>query len=352
MKRTPLVVILSACLAAAPLAGAQSEPASPDQYPKHINAKTDKAVQAGLAYLAKTQTQDGNWTNSQDGAGYPISMAALGGMAFLANGNTTSRGPYAENVHKVVHYLLGMQQPSGIITGAGQEMGRPMYGHGFSMLFLASAYGMETDDRTRTAMRKTIEAAINLTARGQSNIGGWTYIPGGGDEGSVTVTQIQGLRAAQNAGFTVPKGTIEEAVRYLERCKQPGGGIEYSFGSGSGPRLAISAAAIATLYNAGEYDSKLADDCLNFVWKQFKESKEDWNAFGHGFYAHLYAAQAFYQAGDEYWDDYFPGARDKIVAMQARDGSWNGDGVGPVYGTSVALIILQLPYKFLPIYQR
>jgi hypothetical protein len=273
-------------------------------------------------------------------------------MAFLANGNTTSRGPYAENVHKVVHYLLGMQQPSGIITGAGQEMGRPMYGHGFSMLFLASAYGMETDDRTRTAMRKTIEAAINLTARGQSNIGGWTYVPGGGDEGSVTVTQIQGLRAAQNAGFTVPKGTIEEAIRYLERCKQPGGGIEYSFGSGSGPRLAISAAATCTLYNAGEYDSKLADDCLNFVWKQFKETKEDWSAFGHGFYAHLYAAQAFYQAGDEYWDDYFPGARDKIVAMQQRDGSWNGDGIGPVYGTSVALIILQLPYKFLPIYQR
>jgi len=351
----PRTALLALLLTALPLprASAQSEPAAAsDLYPRHVNAKTAKAVQSGLDYLAKAQAQDGNYVNSQDGAAYPVAMTALAGMAFLANGNTTSRGPYAENVQRIVHYLIANAQPTGIITSPGQEQGRPMYGHGFSLLFLAQAYGMETDERTRASMRKVIEKAIDLTARGQSRFGGWTYIPGGGDEGSVTVTQIQGLRAAQNAGFTVPKGTIEEAVRYLERCKQPGGGIEYSLGSGTGPRLAISAAAIATLYNAGEYDSKLADDCLHFVWKAFKDNKEDWNAFGHGFYSHLYAAQAFYQAGDEYWDDYFPGARDKIVAMQARDGSWNGDGVGPVYGTSCALIILQLPYKFLPIYQR
>lgn len=356
MKQPILVGALAACLVIGPTlpARAQSTPAAPapDMLPKHVTPAMDKSVQRGLAYLAKTQTQDGNWVNSRDGAAYPVSMAALAGMAFLANGNTTSRGPYAENVRKVVHYILGNVQPNGLICGPGQEQGRPMYGHGFSMLFLASAYGMETDDRTRTAMRKVIEKAIDLTARGQSNIGGWTYIPGGGDEGSVTVTQIQGLRAAQNAGFTVPKGVIEEAVRYLERCKTPEGGIQYAFNSPTGPRLAISAAAIATLYNAGEYDSKLADDCMNYVWKNFKQSKEDWNAFGHGFYAHLYAAQAFYQAGDEYWDDYFPENREKILKMQAGDGSWNGDGIGPVYGTACALIILQLPYKFLPIFQR
>ncbi len=359
MKRRLVTGMLAAAVLLGPAAraGAQAaQPAPPapagEVYPKHVTPAVDKSVQKGLAYLAKTQTQDGNWVNSRDGAAYPISMAALAGMAFLANGNTTSRGPYAENVRKVVHYLLAHAQPNGLITSPTQEQGRPMYGHGFSMLFLASAYGMETDDRTRTAMRNVIERAIDLTARGQSNIGGWTYIPGGGDEGSVTVTQIQGLRAAQNAGFTVPKGVIEESVRYLERCRTPEGGIQYAFHSPSGPRLAISAAAIATLYNAGEYDSKLADDCMNYVWKNFKHGKEDWSALGHGFYAHYYAAQAFYQAGDEYWDDYFPEAREKIVKMQAGDGSWNGDGIGPVYGTSCALVILQLPYKFLPIYQR
>jgi hypothetical protein len=322
-----------------------------DLLPQHINVQTQKAIKSGLDYLAQTQLQDGNW-GGPDGSAYPTVMAALSGMAFLSHGDTPSRGPYAENIHRVELYLLGNARPSGLITSPAEADSRSMYGHGFSLLFLSTVYGMETDPKTRDQLKKVIIDAIDLTARGQSAYGGWTYIPGGGDEGSVTVTQMQGLRAASNAGFTVPKGTVEGAVKYLERCKTPEGGIEYSLGSNSGPRLAISAAAVATLYNAGEYDSKLADSCLNFVWGQFVENKGDWNkGSGHDFYTHLYASQAFYQAGDKYWNAYFPGARDQLLRMQQGDGSWQGD-VGPVYGSSIALIILQLPYKFLPIYQR
>ena len=35
-----------------------------------------------------------------------------------------------------------------------------------------------------------------------------------------------------------------------------------------------------------------------------------------------------------------------------KDGAWEGDGVGSVYGTSIGLTILQLPYALVPIYQR
>jgi len=252
-----------------------------------------------------------------------------------------------------MQYVMSNARGSGLISGPGEEQGRPMYGHGFGLMFLASAYGMETDPRNREALAKTINDAIQLTARGQSAYGGWTYIPGGGDEGSVTVTQVQALRAAHNAGFTVPKGTIEESVRYLERCRTPEGGISYSLGSGGGARLAISCGALASMYNAGEYDSPMSEACLAYVWKHFSLAKGSWSrGGGHDYYSHLYAAQAFYQAGDKYWDEYFPDARDQMLKQQQPDGSWTGDGVGPVYGTSLALTILQLPYKFLPIYQR
>ncbi len=348
--RSPLILLL---LTVATLVRVATPAGAEELYPKHVNAKVQTTVVKGLDYLAKTQGQDGNWPNGPDNVAYPVTMSALGGMAFLANGNTTSRGPYAENVHRVVQYLIEQSKPSGLITGGGQESGRPMYGHGFALMFLASAYGMETDPKLRESMRKVIVGGIDLTARGQSSIGGWTYIPGQGDEGSVTVTQIQALRACHNAGFTVPKGVIEESVRYLERCKAPGGGIVYSFNSGGGARLAISCAAIATLYNAGDYDSKLAEDTMEYVWNEFKDKVGDWDSsFGHGFYAHLYASQAFYQAGDEYWDNYFPRTRDSLLSRQSADGSWQGDGIGATYGTAIALTILQLPYKFLPVYQR
>jgi len=208
----------------------------------------------------------------------------------------------------------------------------------------------------RLELRGTAEAirkGIELTSTSQSPAGGWTYIPGSGDEGSVTVTQVQALRAAHNTGFVVPNGTIENAVRYIERCSTPEGGIRYSLWSGGGARLAISAAAVATLYNAGEYDAPIAERCLDYVTAQFRATKDFRKGSGHDFYCHLYASQGFYMAGDELWDEYFPETRDHLLDQQDdADGSWGGNYLGKTYGTSIALIILQLPYKYLPVFQR
>jgi hypothetical protein len=44
--------------------------------------------------------------------------------------------------------------------------------------------------------------------------------------------------------------------------------------------------------------------------------------------------------------------RDRLIKNQRKDGSWNDGQVGETYTTSIALIILQLPYKNLPICQR
>jgi len=347
IRGTLLAGLFVACLLLCGPADAQAQ----ELLPKHITPQTQASIKRGLDYLAKVQGKDGSFTADQDGQSYPITMTALAGMAFLANGNTPSRGPYADRVARIIEYLTTNVQPSGLISGPTQEQGVSMYGHGFALMFLSSCYGMENDDRTRSRMKRIIIDAIHLTATASSN-GGWSYTPGNGDEGSVTVTQMQALRAASNAGFTVPKRTIEGAVHYLEMCKAPEGGICYSLGSADGAHLPISAAAIATLYNAGQYDSKLADSCLEYVSKRFEQLRGDFSKGGNDFYTHLYAAQAFYQAGDKYWDDYFPNARDQLLKLQVADGSWLGDYVGPVYGTSIALVILQLPYKYLPIYQR
>jgi hypothetical protein len=247
---------------------------------------------------------------------------------------------------------LAQAGDSGLIADP-REMGHSMYGHGFSLLFLSCAYGMEPKPKTRDEIGDVIKRAIALTAQGQSNLGGWTYTPGSGDEGSVTVTQMQGLRAAHEAGFNVPPTTIKAAIRYLEMCQTPEGGICYSYASRGGTRLPISAAAICCLYSAGEYESPLAAKCLNYVSEQFKMNLSNIGRLtGHDFYCNLYAAQAFYQGGEQYWDGYFPAARDYFVLQQQKNGSWDGDGIGPTYGTAIALVILQLPYKFLPVYQR
>ena len=140
----------------------------------------------------------------------------------------------------------------------------------------------------------------------------------------MTVTQVQALRAAHNAGFLVPRAVIEEAVKYLEKCRTPEGGSSIRSRSGGGPRLPISAAAVATLYNAGQFDSNIATDCLKYVWDQFR-ANEGWDkGGGHASMPISTPSQGFYMAGDQYWDEYFPAARDQLLAMQAPDGSWHG----------------------------
>ena len=107
--RIGLIVQCLAGLAA--LAGFASPLRTQEIYPKHINAGAQQAIKNGLDYLAKSQSPNGNWTNSADGAAYPTVMAALAGMAFLANGNTPSRGPYADNVRRVEN-LSDRQRPA------------------------------------------------------------------------------------------------------------------------------------------------------------------------------------------------------------------------------------------------
>ncbi len=83
-----------------------------------------------------------------------------------------------------------------------------------------------------------------------------------------------------------------------------------------------------------------------------KNSMPSGDGGGHWFYTQMYTAEAFYQRGGADWLPYYKQIRDKLLSMQVPDGSWNGDGVGTIYGTALATIILQLPYGYLPICQR
>ena len=167
-----------------------------------------------------------------------MAMTALAGTAMLAHGNSPTRGKYAKNVQGAVEYLVRCATANGLLPARRKIRGQPMHGHGFALMFLACVYGMITKESLRQKVQAAVRKAVTLTSQGQSLHGGWTYIPGGGDEGSVTVTQVQALRAAHNAGFLVPKAVIEEAVQYLERCRTPEGGIQYSLLAGGGTQAA------------------------------------------------------------------------------------------------------------------
>jgi len=322
----------------------------PSDLPELVTPETHVAIERGLAYLGRTQDRQGSWSNQGRYGAYPVAMTALAGLAMLMDGNTPTQGRYAPQVDRAVRYLMASANPDGLIA-RGESEGRPMFGHGFAMLFLSQVLGMLDDPARERELQEILGRAVTLTGKAQSAGGGWYYTPNANsDEGSVTITQVQGLRSCRNAGVTVPKEVIDRAMHYLEQSQNSDGGIRYALNQRQGAsRPAITAAAVCCWFNAGEYDHPRAKRALAFCKPSIKPDR---TLGGHDFYAHLYLAQALYVSDDAYWKEYFPARRDVMLMSQRSDGSWWGDGVGDVYGTALALIVLQLPYHSLPIMQK
>ncbi len=346
-KRTAIWQGVLVVLIAAAWTWAQAVPTRPAL----ITEQAEQAIEGGRAFLARTQSRDGSWRTGTRYGSYPVTMTSLAGLGLMAGGSTPVEGKYASNVRRAVDFVLSRAQPSGLIADPAEEQ-KSMYSHGFSMLFLAEAYGMEQDVTRQVRIRRVLDRAIALTGRSQSGDGGWLYTPdAGGDEGSVTVTQIQGLRACRNAGIKVPREVIDKAVNYIEKSANDDGGIRYRARGGGSSRPPITAAAVAVLYNAGRYEHPVAERCLAYL-KNLLAGNSGRAFGGHEFYSMLYLAQAMYLSSEDNWRGYFPDTRDRLVKTQQPDGSWMGDSVGTTYGTAIALITLQLPYQYLPILQR
>ena len=138
---------------------------------------------------------------------------------------------------------------------------------------------------------------------------------------------------------------------YIYKCKNTDGGISYSSRNRGSSRPAITAAALATLYNAGVYDDKHVPDMLKYTKKNLHGITSGARSFGHWHYTYLYYSQVVYRQGEKEWAPFRDKLYNKIVNEQSSNGSWAGN-IGPIYVTSCNLIMLQIDQAFIPIYQR
>jgi hypothetical protein len=360
--------------------------AAADEKPEDLRGKVEDATDKGLGYLKKSQGKDGHWEAS-NGA-YHVAMTGLAGMALMMEGSNMKEGRYSDEVVRAVEWCQKVQQPNGLIASnrnAG-DFGSYMHGHGYATMFLASAYGEAEDKEQLNKLEQAIKKAAEFSAKAQSTkkhkfddgweaaIGGWGYTSAADetfDEGSITVTQLQALRAARNAGITVPRETIDKALAYLEACTTPDGGLIYSYASSNGAarkgseRPPITVAAVAGSFSAGQYKGELAKRWVKFCKEKVPYAK---GRVPHDEYQSYYYAQVAYALGDDRYGQMFPREEKAdwltwtkfkaamyphLLGLQdAATGEWKNGLVGPVFATAIALAILQLDKGILPIYQR
>lgn len=331
------------------------------------------AAERALVWLAERQQECGGWlghvghkrmddymiqrtSRDQQLAGEAhTGVTALCGMAFLAGGHLPGRGRHGKVVERTVRYVLDHVTDSGMVTDAGTRM----YSHAFATLFLAECHGMLGGAEVKAAL----EQAIHLIVDTQNRYGGWRYNPFTTEvDLSVTVCQLQALRAARNIGIRVPRTTIDRALAYVMKSRVTGQGRSdglfyykiYGRGAFDKPReFAINAAAVTALASAGEYDLTIWEPALDFVHAEYAHAVDYYADHYYYWYGNYYACQAMFWAGGDRFRAYYRRITEDLLRLQGEDGSWAcHTGPGPEFSTAVAALLLQLPRQYLPIFQR
>lgn len=315
------------------------------------------SIEQALQYLANNQRADGSFAGE---LGRTTGIVAAGTLAWMVNGNLPGEGPYGKNVAKGIDFILTYAQPTGLLCKKGEDDGHVMYHHALAELCLAEAWGQTRDKR----IGEKLKAAVELQVRAQNRYGGWHYQPAMQSfDLSVVVMQLVALRAAKDAGIAVPKETIERAIACVETCrsKKDAEGLSgFSYSGGGEKSWPMTAAGLMCLQVCGNYKPAALKDGLDYLMKN-RERKGD--SQGLKPYGHYYAMQAMYQAGGaggvflDYWKKWYPDVSKEVIAAQVKSGANRGSfgggfaGYG-VWSTGMCVLMLGIPYRYLPIYQR
>jgi hypothetical protein len=169
------------------------------------------------------------------------------------------------------------------------------------------------------------------------------------------------LRAARNIGIKVPKSTIDRAYDYVIRSAllngHDRGGFKYQEKEGTRTSYSLTAAGVATLHNTGTYDHALIRAGVEYLKREFSAVRDNYEGHYFFWYGNYYASQVFFTAADsgvDNWNNfYWDRIREFLLKTQMESGAWrNTVGPGHAFSTAVACIILQIPYQYLPIFQR
>jgi hypothetical protein len=303
----------------------------------------DEAIDRALEFLAARQQKDGAFPAARSQVG----ITGLSVMAFLAKGHTPGCGPYGETINRGIDYVLSRQTDAGVFPPR-------MYTHCICTLMLSEVSGMVDAARQRRidpALAKALKVilAAQKVSKHQLHQGGWRYSPSSRDSDiSCTGWALMALRSARNNGAAIPKSAIDQAVKFVRRCRADDGGFAYTPGGGSG--LARTGTALLCLELCGEHREKVCLGAGDWILKHLPRR------FGnrHFYYGLYYCAQGTFQLGGDYWVRFARHMYEMMLKFQAKDGSWppGPNSVGPCYATAMSVLAISVTYRQLPIYQR
>jgi Squalene-hopene cyclase C-terminal domain len=360
--------------------------------------RSEQAVEAGLAWIARHQRADGSWGLDVSDRCEPlacppqhpkvISDTAATGLALLplmgAGHIHTVKSRYQDNVRRGLEWLVAHQRENGdLFTG---PMGEAyIYSHAIASMAVCEAYGLSRDP----ALEHPAHAAIAVIVAAQDpEGGGWRYSPGMPGDTSVFGWCIFALRSAHLAGIKAPSDVFKMCSFYLDTAAKDTTGATYGYlpGSSGWSQVMTAEALLGRQLLGWRRDSPalvkgvgmVSDDLQytgareQYVGRVDYATGETTELTGtvikfreRNIYYWYYATQLLHNMAGPSWERWNVVIREGLISTQAKGnscarGSWDpyqpepdtrAVSAGRLYLTSLSILTLEVYYRYLPLYR-
>jgi hypothetical protein len=340
--------------------------------------QTEEAIELGLAFLAKSQAQNGSWSLSGLGEEVLLSSdtaaTALCLMAFQGAGYNHREHKYKDIVRAGLEHLLKNQRENGdlfVQMDDGSNASVWLYSHSIAALALCEAYGMTQDPELKVPAQR----AVDFIVAGQNKTrGGWRYSPGVGSDTSVTGWMMMALKSGELAGLEVPKETFVGIQRWVESAQASAGerhlyrynplapDTESQRHGRTPSRTMTSVGLLMRLYLGWKRDNPEMIRGAEYLLQAPPALGTARNVERDTYYWY-YATQVMFHVGGERWKRWNDKLHPLLVSSQIRTGpmagSWDPNNplpdrwaphAGRLYVTTLNLLSLEVYYRHLPLY--
>ncbi len=328
--------------------------------------ESDDHVLRALRFLKSTQAADGGWGNKHRSA-----MTGLALLAYLGRCETSVSEEFGESCVRAITFLtdIGMRNDGRLVENASDR--HWPYEQAIATYALAEAESFHRALGIRMPeLRRVVGRAGQIIIDGQHPSGGWDYAydttGGRGGDLSITGWQLQALKACKLTGIDLRnlRSCVRDGLEYVEARQAGDGGFGYQGTAPAGGAAGASLTGVGML-SFQIWDKGSASPVRKGEDYAAKRMRFEWDGPQCDLYAHYYLSQAMFRRGGRSWEKYRPQVFDTLLPSQAADGSWpvpgggskvqavgalfaNDTPEGRHYRTTLAALMLEVPYRYLP----